>query len=66
MFHGDTLYGATTVEALRPSASRPGTGVVTLEHVGTNQDGVVVAVARRSVLVWTRAGYEARSREQEP
>ncbi|PFG42057.1 acyl dehydratase [Isoptericola jiangsuensis] len=66
VFHGDTLYGATTVEALRPSASRPGTGVVTLEHVGTNQDGVVVAVARRSVLVWTRAGYEARSREQEP
>jgi acyl dehydratase len=61
VFHGDTLYGATTVTARRPSASRPGTGIVTLEHVGTNQDDVVVAVARRSVLVWTKAGYEAHA-----
>jgi len=58
MFAGDTLYGATTVVTRRPSSSRPGTGIVTLEHVGTNQDDEVVAVARRTVMVWTRDGHE--------
>ncbi|WP_402462317.1 MaoC family dehydratase [Isoptericola aurantiacus] len=64
MFHGDTLYGATTVLARRPSTSRPGTGIVTFEHVGSNQDDVVVARARRSVLVWTRAGHETYEAQQ--
>ncbi|MGF0115582.1 MaoC family dehydratase [Promicromonospora sp. Marseille-Q5078] len=58
MFHGDTLYGETTVADRRPSRSRPGTGVVTLEHVGRNQDGEVVARALRTTLMWTREGYE--------
>jgi acyl dehydratase len=58
VFPGDTLYGATTVRSRRPSSSRPGTGIVTLEHVGTNQDGVEVARAVRNVLMWTRAGHE--------
>jgi len=49
--HGDTLYSETTVLATRPSASRPGQGIVTLEHVGRNQDGVVVARAVRTTLV---------------
>ena len=59
MFHGDTLYGETTVPARRLSRSRPGTGVVTLDHIGRNQDGEVVAHAVRTVLVWTRAGHES-------
>lgn len=59
MFHGDTLYAETNVLALRPSRSRPGQGVVTLEHVGRNQDDVVVARAVRSGLFWTRAAHEA-------
>ena len=58
MFHGDTLYGETTVADRRPSRSRPGQGVVTLEHTGRNQDGDVVARAVRTVLMWTREGYE--------
>jgi acyl dehydratase len=62
VFHGDTLYGETTVPAKRLSQSRPGTGVVTLDHVGRNQDGVVVARAVRNVLIWTREAHEARSR----
>jgi acyl dehydratase len=62
VFHGDTLYGATTVRSSRPSRSRPGTGVVAFEHVGTNQDDVVVAVAVRSVLVWTREAHENATR----
>ncbi|MCA5892310.1 MaoC family dehydratase [Isoptericola sp. NEAU-Y5] len=59
MFHGDTLYGETTVPQRRLSRSRPGQGIATLEHVGRNQDNEVVARAVRSVLMWTRAGHEA-------
>ena len=51
LFHGDTLYGETTVTGKRPSSSRPGEGVVTFEHVGRNQYGVVVAHATRVMLV---------------
>ncbi len=58
MFHGDTLYGETTVPAKRLSRSRPGTGVVALDHVGRNQDGEVVARAVRNVLMWTREAHE--------
>jgi acyl dehydratase len=52
LYHGDTLYSETTVTAKRLSASRPGQGIVTLEHTGRNQDGVVVATATRQVMVW--------------
>ncbi|MFE5308730.1 MaoC family dehydratase [Isoptericola sp. NPDC056573] len=58
MFHGDTLYGETTVVDRRLSRSRPGTGVVTVQHVGRNQDGEVVAQAGRTMLMWTREGHE--------
>ncbi|MFD6176481.1 MULTISPECIES: MaoC family dehydratase [unclassified Isoptericola] len=58
MFHGDTLYGETTVTDRRPSRSRPGQGIVTVEHVGRNQDGDVVARAVRTMLMWTREGHE--------
>lgn len=50
VFHGDTLHGETEVVAKRESASRPGQGIVTLKHVGKNQDGEVVAVAVRNAL----------------
>jgi acyl dehydratase len=52
LFHGDTLYSETIVAAKRPSASRPGQGIVTFDHTGRNQDGTVVATARRSALMW--------------
>jgi acyl dehydratase len=52
LFHGDTLYSETVVTAKRPSASRPGQGIVTLRHTGRNQSGDVVATASRTVLVW--------------
>lgn len=58
--HGDTLYGETRVLDTRPSRSRPGQGIVTLEHVGRNQHGDVVARAVRSTLMQGRpAGDEA-------
>lgn len=53
LFHGDTLYGQTAMTAKRASRSRPGQGIATFEHTGTNQDGAVVAVATRTVLMWS-------------
>ena len=58
LFHGDTLHGETTVTEKRPSASRPGEGVVTFAHVGRNQYGVVVARATRVMLVRLRPADE--------
>ena len=52
LFHGDTLYAQTEIVEKRLSASRPGQGIVTLQHTATNQDGVEVARAGRSALVW--------------
>lgn len=54
MHHGDTLYGETTVIGVRPSASRPGTGILTVETTGRNQHGQVVCTFRRSVLLPAR------------
>ena len=56
VFHGDTLYAETVVRDKRLSSSRPGEGVVTLEHTARNQDGEVVAVAVRSALIRQRPG----------
>ncbi|MCU1542929.1 MAG: MaoC family dehydratase [Microbacteriaceae bacterium] len=52
VLHGDTLYFETTVATKRLSKSRDGQGIVSLAHLARNQDGVIVARALRSVLVW--------------
>ena len=41
---------------LRPSASRPGQGVVTFEHVGINQRDEIVCQCLRSALLLRRGG----------
>ena len=51
LFHGDTLYAETKIVDKRESKSRPGEGIVTLEHTGRNQNGDVVAIAVRKTLV---------------
>ncbi|MGN7132874.1 MaoC family dehydratase [Rhodococcoides corynebacterioides] len=56
LFHGDTLYAETLVAAKRESSSRPGEGIVTFEHTGRNQHGVVVATATRKTLVRREPG----------
>ena len=56
--HGDTIYAETLVLDKRPSASRPGEGVVSLEHIARNQDGAVVAKAVRQTLVRMRPADE--------
>jgi acyl dehydratase len=50
-FHGDTIYGETTVLDMTESRSKTDRGVVQVETRGLNQDGVVVCVFRRKVMV---------------
>jgi acyl dehydratase len=50
-FHGDTIYGETTVLDKRESSSKPDRGVVAVETHGLNQDGTLVCVFRRKVMV---------------
>lgn len=52
--HGDTIHVETEVVSVRPSRSRPGQGIVEMEHRGYNQRDEVVAVARRSALMRSR------------
>lgn len=55
MYHGDTLYGETTIVHARSSKSRPATGIMTVETTGYNQDKKVVCTFMRSVLLPKRA-----------
>lgn len=51
LFAGDTVRVQTRVAAARPSRSRPGNGILTLEHRGYNQRDELVAVCTRNVLM---------------
>ncbi|KQS03673.1 dehydratase [Sphingomonas sp. Leaf357] len=53
-FAGDTIRARTEVKALRASASRPGQGIVTFEHVGLNQHDAVVCRTTRAALMLAR------------
>lgn len=50
MYHGDTVYVETEVIATRESKSRPNAGIVTLKHIGRNQNGEIVIEVTRSAL----------------
>jgi acyl dehydratase len=63
-FHGDTIYGETTVLDKTPSKSKSDRGVVYVETIGYNQDGTVVCIFRRKVMVPTREYIDARGGEQ--
>jgi acyl dehydratase len=56
VFHGDTLHAETEVLAARPSASRPGQGIVTFEHRGYNQSDDLVCRAVRNALMLSSPG----------
>ena len=62
LFHGDTLYTETTVRSKRLSASRPGQGIVVLEHTGRNQDGMIVATAGRTALFRLKSAVDSPER----
>jgi acyl dehydratase len=55
LYAGDTLYAESVCTALRPSASRPYAGIVSMTTRGLNQDGDEIISFRRSVMVATRA-----------
>jgi acyl dehydratase len=63
-FHGDTIYGETEVLDKTPSKSKDDRGVVYVETRGYKQDGTVVCVFRRKVMVPKRAYGETRGGEQ--
>lgn len=60
VYHGDTLYAETVCTAKRESRSRPGEGIVTLEHTARNQHREIVAQAVRTALVRRRPQGEER------
>lgn len=51
---GDTIVAHSRIEALRPSASRPGVGLATLRHWLTNQRDEVVFSFVSTDLVYRR------------
>ncbi len=59
-FHGDTLYGSTTVLDKRESSSKDDRGIVTVETIGVNQDGTVVCTFTRRVMVPKQSYLDAR------
>jgi itaconyl-CoA hydratase len=54
VFEGDTIYSQSEVLQVRPSASRPTVGIVTVRTTGYNQDGVAVISFKRTVMVYKR------------
>jgi acyl dehydratase len=63
-FHDDTIYGETTVLDRWESKSKNDRGIVYVETTGYNQDGTVVCVFRRKVMVPKRTYLDARGGEQ--
>ncbi|MDQ0733441.1 MaoC family dehydratase [Arthrobacter sp. B1I2] len=63
-FHGDTLYGETTVLDKRESKSKNDRGVVHVETIGYKQDGQIVCIFRRKVMVPKESYLETRGGEQ--
>ena len=62
-FHGDTIYGETTVLDKWESKSKDDRGVVYVETIGYNQDGKVVCIFRRKVMV-PKDSYLDRARRR--
>ena len=63
-FHGDTIYGETTVLAKAADARAGDRGVVQVETRGYKQDGTLVCMFRRKVMVPTDTYVKERGGEQ--
>ncbi len=63
-FHGDTLYGETSVLDLVESTSKDDRGIVSVQTKGYTQHGTVVCLFRRKVLVPKRSYGQAHGGEQ--
>ncbi|MSO95459.1 MAG: hypothetical protein EXQ81_06655 [Thermoleophilia bacterium] len=56
VYAGDTVHAAYLVTEVRPSASRPGTGVVVCEIRALNQAGEIVQQGADVLLIGSRNG----------
>ena len=54
VFINDTIYARTRIISKRPSKSKPDRGIVYVETIGYNQNGVDVISFRRNVLIKKR------------
>ena len=63
-FHGDTIYGQTEVLDKWESRSKDDRGVVHVETRGYNQDGTLVCVFRRKVMVPKQSYLDVRGGDQ--
>jgi len=54
VLEGDTIYAESEVLSVRESQSRPNMGIVTVRTRGYKQDGTVVIVYRRTIMVYKR------------
>ena len=63
-FHGDPIYGESTVLDKVESRSKPDRGIVEVETRGYNQDGTMVCIFRRRVMVPRQSYGEAHGGEQ--
>ena len=61
-FHGDTIYGETTVLDKTESKSKDDRGIVYVETIGYKQDGTIVCIFRRKVMVPKRSYGESPRR----
>ncbi len=54
LFIGDTLYADSRVLEKRESKSRPQVGIVQFASRGVNQDGKIVMIFKRTIMVYKR------------
>ncbi len=54
VYEGDTIYAQSELLSMRESKSHPDRGIIQVETIGFNQDGVVVISFKRSVMVYKR------------
>ena len=64
MFAGDTLYVETEITDKRDSKSRPEAGIITMKHIGRNQQGVICIEVTRSALFLRRPQAEIKQKER--
>ena len=61
VFAGDTIYAESEVLEVRPSASRPGQGIVRVRTRGFNQRDETILTFERTVLVYARVARPTSS-----
>jgi len=54
LFEGDTLYAQTEILNTREAKSRPNMGIVGIKTTGFKQNGTVVMILERTILVYKR------------